>query len=342
MCEINKSGHNYRVIARRLAAGVPIPHWSPRDPIVWPRRRPATPFCSPRGRSEWMELSPHRKCSLRRQRIDIYDVMDFIVACCKIFICTLCRPRVLAGPNPALRPHSTPPHTETVKWPSAVQDVNFAAKRDNAQGYERAARVASVGIVGGFWGHFSGWLLTSAIRRKTEEEQEIAIVRQDVRSQIWAGRGPLATPSRSEANKMLPILFRCCCCSIFSSDFSPFFLFWPSFVCREVCVSVCVYAYCQVWWGPASVKRPAATATSEVAHMPLGPGPMMRARWCCCTWVMRIDWKSSITEKESHEMQQQTRALQLFAGHVGYAPSHPTRKGACPHEVCGAWCNTPL
>jgi len=58
-------------------------------------------------------------------------------------------------------------------------------------------------------------------------------------------------------------------------------------------------------------------------------GPMMRARWCCCccTWVMRIDWKSSITEKESHEMQQQTRAFQIVCWAGRLCPILPLERG---------------
>lgn len=66
-------------------------------------------------------------------RIDIYDVMDFIVASAAKYsyalqehtplLATCHSPLSGSGPGSGSG-------TETVKRPSAVQDVNFAAKRD--------------------------------------------------------------------------------------------------------------------------------------------------------------------------------------------------------------------
>lgn len=64
-------------------------------------------------------------------RIDIYDVMDFIVASAAKYSYALQEHTpMLATCHSPLSGSGSGSGTETVKRPSAVQDVNFAAKRD--------------------------------------------------------------------------------------------------------------------------------------------------------------------------------------------------------------------
>lgn len=140
--------------------------------------------------------------------------------------------------------------TETVKRPSAVQDVNFAAKRD-------AQRVGGESVVRGR----KRGKLAEEKREKREERRGMNVVGWLVidagdkeavaRVKFRAGSGPVSSSasssachrcSRSECNKMLPIVFGrsvvfycfCffCCCSLFSLLF------------RLLCVCVLFFSLC--------------------------------------------------------------------------------------------------
>lgn len=135
--------------------------------------------------------------------------------------------------------------TETVKRPSAVQDVNFAVKRDAQRGWRGEVSRARERRREGSWKKREerewgmsvvGWLVIDA-----GDKEAVARVK------FRAGSGPVSFSSsaiasachrcsRSECNKMLPIVFRrsvvfyclccCLCCSLFSLLFRLFcFLF---------------------------------------------------------------------------------------------------------------------
>lgn len=125
MCEINKSGHNYRVIARRPGCGCGMPHLAPLSltHLLWI-------YMTPAGLAK-----PAPKFSqCQRTHRYLWCHGFYCCLCCKIFICVArtrrCLPLAtchspLSGPD-----SGSGSGTETVKRPSAVQDVNFAAKRD--------------------------------------------------------------------------------------------------------------------------------------------------------------------------------------------------------------------
>jgi len=141
--------------------------------------------------------------------------------------------------------------------------------------------------------------------------------------------------SRSEGNKMLPILFRCCCCSIF---FYPC-CFGPSFVC--VCMPIAKFdgVQHQLRAQQQQKHRKLHICLSDPVHGSNDAGSLvlLLLHLSYAHRLKIVDNRKRIARNAATN----TRFPNCLLG--GSVVPHPTPgKGAWPHEVCCAWCNTPL